>query len=425
MYVDGFVVNGGKKLKGKVRISGSKNAALPILAGTLIAKGEYVLENVPELKDIKTMFKLLENLGLEIEKIEDNTYKIINKGLQSGEAKYDLVKTMRASFLVMGPILANLNHAKVSLPGGCAIGARPVNYHLKGFEALGCDIKIEHGYVEAKTKALEGASIYLDFPSVGATENIVMAAVKAKGKTIIENAAQEPEIEDLCNFLNSMGAKISGIGTSRLEIEGVQELKPGHYRIIPDRIEAGTFIVASVLMDGNIEIEDVNMSHLESFKMKLEEMGVKFELKDGKTLKIDAKLNKLKPIKVKTMPYPGYPTDLQAQLMVLLCAINGVSEISETIFENRFMHVSEMNRMGARVEIEGNTASIHGRVEFSAAEVMASDLRAGASLVLAALLAKGETVINRIYHIDRGYERMERKLEKLGADIKRKKMEVV
>ncbi len=424
MYVDGFVVNGGKRLKGKARISGSKNAALPILAGTLIAKGEYILENVPELKDIRTMFKLLENLGLEIEKLDENTYKVLNKGLKSSEAKYDLVKTMRASFLVMGPILANLKNAKVSLPGGCAIGARPVNYHLKGFEALGCKIKIEHGYVEAEADELIGTGIYLDFPSVGATENIVMAAVKAKGKTVIENAAQEPEIEDLCNFLNSMGAKIEGIGTSRLEIEGVEELIPGRYRIIPDRIEAGTFIVASVLMDGDIEIEDVKMEHLESFKLKLEEMGVKFEENNG-NLKIKAKLSELKPIKVKTMPYPGYPTDLQAQLMVLLSAINGVSEIKETIFENRFMHVSELNRMGANIEVDGNTAVINGKAEFSGAEVMASDLRAGASMVLAALLAQGETIINRIYHIDRGYEKLEDKLKKLGADIKREKLEVV
>lgn len=424
MVVDGFVVKGRKKLQGKVKISGAKNAALPILAATLIAEGEYILNNIPELKDIKTMFKLLENLGLVIEKIQDNKYKIINKGDLKTEAKYDLVKTMRASFLVMGPLLANVKESKVSLPGGCAIGARPVNYHLKGFEALGCDIKIEHGYVEAKTEKLIGASIYLDFPSVGATENIVMAAALAEGKTIIENAAQEPEIEDLCNFLNSMGAKIKGIGTSRIEIEGVEKLSPGEYTIIPDRIEAGTFIIAAIITESEIEIENLNLLHLESFKLKLEEMGVKFEKKDS-SIKVKSKLNELKPIKVKTMPYPGYPTDLQAQMMVLLAIVEGTSEIKETIFENRFMHISELNRMGTNIEVDGNTAIIKGVKELSGAEVMASDLRAGASLVLAALIAEGETIINRIYHIDRGYEKMEEKLINIGADIKRVKLGVM
>lgn len=424
MVVDGFVVKGRKKLQGKVKISGAKNAALPILAATLIAEGEYILNNIPELKDIKTMFKLLENLGLVIEKIQDNKYKIINKGDLKTEAKYDLVKTMRASFLVMGPLLANVKESKVSLPGGCAIGARPVNYHLKGFEALGCDIKIEHGYVEAKTEKLIGASIYLDFPSVGATENIVMAAALAEGKTIIENAAQEPEIEDLCNFLNSMGAKIKGIGTSRIEIEGVEKLSPGEYTIIPDRIEAGTFIIAAIITESEIEIENLNLLHLESFKLKLEEMGVKFEKKDS-SIKVKSKLDELKPIKVKTMPYPGYPTDLQAQMMVLLAIVEGTSEIKETIFENRFMHISELNRMGTNIEVDGNTAIIKGVKELSGAEVMASDLRAGASLVLAALIAEGETIINRIYHIDRGYEKMEEKLINIGADIKRVKLGVM
>lgn len=424
MVVDGFVINGGNKLSGDVKISGAKNAALPILAATLIAKGEYILNNVPELKDIRTMIQLLEKLGLEITKLKNNTYKIINNGNLNTEAKYDLVKTMRASFLVMGPLLAHFQESRVSLPGGCAIGARPVNYHLKGFEALGCKINIEHGYVEAKADKLIGNSIYLDFPSVGATENIIMAATLAEGKTIIENAAQEPEIEDLCGFLNSMGAKITGIGTARLEIEGVSKLIPGEYTIIPDRIEAGTFIVASIITDSEINITDINLKHLESFNLKLEEMGVVFE-KTENSIKVKSKLKDLKPTKVKTMPYPGYPTDLQAQITILLSIIEGTSEIKETIFENRFMHISELNRMGTDITIDGNTALIKGVKSLSGAEVMASDLRAGACLVLAALIAKGETTINRIYHIDRGYEKMEEKLVNIGADIKRVKLGVM
>lgn len=422
--VDAFKISGGKKLSGSVRISGSKNATLPIMAATLVEKGTYILDNVPELKDISTMANLLRELGLEVEKLEKNKYKIINNGIKKIEAPYDLVKTMRASFLVMGPMLAHINKARVSLPGGCAIGARPVNYHLKGFEQLGCKIKIEHGYVEAATNELIGGRIYLDFPSVGATENIIMAAVKAKGITVIENSAREPEIEDLCNFLNKMGAKITGIGSSKIEIEGVKKLTPCEYKIIPDRIEAGTFIIASIITGCNIEIKDLNLSHIDSFRLKLEEMGVKFE-GDNKSLRVCGKIEELKPVRVSTMPYPGYPTDLQAQMLILLSLVKGSSEIKETIFENRFMHIPELNRMGTDISVEGNMALIEGGINFTGAEVMASDLRAGASLVLAALIAKGESVVNRIYHIDRGYENIESKLSNLGAEIKRIKVGVV
>ncbi len=418
---DGFKITGGKKLEGVVKISGSKNAALPIFAATLIEDGEYILGNVPELKDIRTMKKLLEELGLTVEKIEDNRYKIINKGIKSVEAPYELVKTMRASFLVMGPLLGNKKRARVSLPGGCAIGARPVDYHLKGFQALGAEIHLERGYVEAKAEELKGNSVYLDFPSVGATENIIMAAVKAKGKTVIENAAREPEIEDLCNFLNKMGAKIKGIGTGRVEIEGVEKLTPCEYDIIPDRIEAGTFIIASIITGFGLKITNLNMSHLESFRIKLEEMGVKFK-GDNTTVEVEGDMKKLKPCKMSTMPYPGYPTDLQAQMMILMTLVNGTSEIKETIFENRFMHIPELNRMGADISIDGNIAIIKGIEKYTGAEVMASDLRAGAGLVLAALVADGETLINRVYHIDRGYEKMEEKLISVGANIQRVKV---
>lgn len=422
--MDAYRIKGGAKLEGEIAIGGAKNAALPILAGTLIAEGEYILNNVPELKDVRTLIRVLEKLGLKVEKLKENSYKIINEGIKSIEATYDLVKTMRASFLVMGPMLAHVNKAKVSLPGGCAIGARPVDLHLKGFEALGCEIKINHGYVEAATEKLVGNTIVLDFPSVGATENIIMAAVRAEGETILDNAAKEPEIEDLCNFLVSMGAKIEGIGTSRLVITGVEKLTPGEYNIIPDRIEAGTYLVLAVLSEGAVKVRGANLHHIESFKAKLEEMGVKFFV-EGDLVRVEAKVEDLKPVRAKTLPHPGFPTDLQAQLMTLMCVVKGTSEIKETIFENRFMHVPELNRMGANIKIDGNVALIDGKDKFESAEVMASDLRAGASMVIAGLFAEGETVVTRIYHIDRGYENLENKLSKLGANIERIKVEGV
>ena len=421
--VEAFKVTGGKEISGVLEVEGPKNAALPIMIATLIEKGTYILKNVPNLMDIRTLVKLLESLGLKIEKLDDHTYKIVNEGLTNLVAGYELVKKMRASFLIMGAMLAHEKRAKVSLPGGCAIGARPVDLHLKGFESLGVKLNIDHGYVDAVADELKGGIIVLDFPSVGATENIVMAAVKAKGTTILENAAREPEIEDLCNFLNDMGAKISGVGTSKLVIEGVEKLYPCEHTIIPDRIVAGTFIIASVMFDGKIEVRGVVKEHIGSFLMKLDEMGVKFQI-DGNNLKVLSKLSDLKPVKVTTMPHPGFPTDLQSPIMTLMCLINGTSEVKETVFENRFMHVPELNRMGAKIDINSNSATINGVENFSSAEVMASDLRAGACLILAALKAEGVSIVNRIYHVDRGYENLELKLKELGADIERIKTEI-
>ena len=422
--MDAYRIVGGKKLEGIIEIGGAKNAALPILCATLIEKGTYILRNVPALKDIKTLSKVLEKLGLEVENLDKNTLKVVNKGLASIEATYDLVKTMRASFTVMGPIIAHEKRAKVSLPGGCAIGARPVDLHLKGFEALGCVIQIHHGYVEANATELKGAKIVLDFPSVGATENIVMAAVKAKGQTILENAAIEPEVEDLCNFLVSMGAKIEGIGTSKIIIDGVETLTSGEYNIIPDRIEAGTYLVLSILSEGKVKVKGAIREHMDSYLAKLEEMGAVIK-EEGDLMWIETSVKELKPVRVKTMPHPGFPTDLQAQIMTLMSIVKGTSEIKETIFENRFMHVPELNRMGANIKTDGNSAWIEGVKQFDSAEVMASDLRAGASLVIAALFAEGETIVTRIYHIDRGYEILEDKLIKLGAHIERIKVEGV
>lgn len=422
--MDAYRIVGGRELEGEISIGGAKNAALPILCATLVEKGTYLLKNVPALKDIKTLSKVLQELGLEVENLDKNTLKIVNNGLKSIEATYDLVKTMRASFTVMGPILAHEKRAKVSLPGGCAIGARPVDLHLKGFEALGCEIQIHHGYVEAEAKELKGARIVLDFPSVGATENIIMAAVKAKGQTILENAAKEPEIDDLCNFLIAMGAKIEGVGTSKIVIDGVEKLFPCEYTIIPDRIEAGTYLVLSLLSNGKVKVKGAVRAHMDSYLAKLEEMGAEIK-EEGDLMWIETPVSELKPVRVKTMPHPGFPTDLQAQIMTLMSIVKGTSEIKETIFENRFMHVPELNRMGAKIKTDGNSAWIEGVDKFESAEVMASDLRAGASLVIAGLYAEGETIVTRIYHIDRGYEALEDKLTKLGAHIERIRVEGV
>ncbi len=422
MMVEAFKINGGKELSGVLEVSGAKNAALPILIGTLIEKGTYIIKNVPDLRDIRTLIKLIESLGVDSERLDKNSYKFVNDGLTNLTASYDLVKKMRASFLVMGPMLAHEKKAIVSLPGGCAIGARPVDLHLKGFEALGVKINIEHGYVEAEVDELVGSNVIFDFPSVGATENVIMAAVKAKGTTVLENAAREPEVDDLCNFLIAMGAKIEGVGTGRLVIEGVEKLVPCEYTIMPDRIEAGTYIIASLMFDSKIQVKGVVRSHIESFIMKLEEMGATFEIEED-VLKVTSKFEDLKPAKATTMPHPGFATDLQSQMMTLMSLIEGNSEIKETIFENRFMHVPELNRMGADIHVDGHVSLIHGGKKFSSAEVMASDLRAGASLVLAALKAEGESIVNRIYHVDRGYEKLEEKLKKIGADIERIKSE--
>lgn len=421
--VDGFRIKGKTPLNGIIKVSGAKNAALPIIIATLVAKGEYILKNVPNLRDIRVTMRLLEDLGMQTEKLDDNSYKIINNGFKRNEASYEIVKQMRASFLVMGPMIANLDEAVVSLPGGCAIGSRPVDLHLKGFEMLGAEITRVHGYIHAKSDNLKGAEIPLGFPSVGATQNIMMAAVKTPGKTIISNAAREPEIVDLGNFLNKMGAKITGLGTPNIEIEGVEELHAVEYSIMPDRIEAGTYVIASLVTEGDLKIQDARLEDLGVFKSELETMGVKFE-QNGDILTVIGKAKDLKPSKVKTLPHPGFPTDMQPQMMLLQTLVNGGSSMEETVFENRFMHVPEFNRMGADISIKHGIAFINGGLPLTGAEVMSSDLRAGAALVLAALAADGETIVNRVYHIDRGYDKLELKLNTVGAQIERIKLDV-
>ena len=421
--VDGFRIKGKTPLNGVIKVSGAKNAALPIIIATLVAKGEYILRNVPNLRDIRVTMRLLEDLGMETEKLDENTYKIINNGFKRTEASYEIVKQMRASFLVMGPMIANLDEAVVSLPGGCAIGSRPVDLHLKGFELLGADITRVHGYVHAKADKLRGAEIPLGFPSVGATQNIMMAAVKTPGKTVISNAAREPEIVDLGNFLNKMGAKITGLGTPNIEIEGVEELHSVEYSIMPDRIEAGTYVIASLVTEGDLKIQNARLEDLGVFKSELEALGVKFK-QDGELLSVIGKARDLKPSKIKTLPHPGFPTDMQPQMMLLQVLVNGGSSMEETVFENRFMHVPEFNRMGADITIRHGVAFINGGLPLTGAEVMSSDLRAGAALVLAGLAADGVTVVNRVYHIDRGYDKLELKLNTVGAQIERIKLDI-
>lgn len=421
--VDGFVITGGKPLNGVIEVSGAKNAALPIIIATLIEKGKYTIKNVPNLSDIRVLFKLLESLGLKVTKIGDHEYEILNNGITNNKAEYEIVKKMRASFLVMGPMVANLDEAIISLPGGCSIGSRPVDLHLFGFEKLGAKIIQEHGYVYVDSSNLKGDDIVLSFPSVGATQNILIAATKIKGTTRIINAAKEPEIVDLGKFLIKMGAKIKGLGTDEIEIEGVEKLHAVEYSIMPDRIETATYVIASLVTEGQIYIKNGNLEDLGIFKSQLESMGVKF-VKDGNILKVIGKVKDLKSANIITMPHPGFPTDAQAQTMLLLALIKGKSEIEETVFENRFMHVAEFNRMGANIKIHHNTAIIEGVDHLGGADVMASDLRAGAALVIAGLVARGQTRLNRIYHVDRGYEKLEEKLIKLGADIKREKFEI-
>ncbi|NNG66523.1 UDP-N-acetylglucosamine 1-carboxyvinyltransferase [Caldanaerobacter subterraneus] len=411
-----FVVEKSPPLKGTVKISGAKNSVLPIIAASLLSSDEVILEDIPSLEDVNVMIELIKNFGALCEL--DNGKLKIRVDIKDVEAPYELVKKMRASFLVMGPILAKLGHAKISMPGGCAIGARPIDLHLKGFQSLGADITIGHGYVEARAKKLTGKKIYLDFPSVGATENIMMAAVFADGVTVIENAAEEPEIVDLANFLNKMGANIKGAGTDTIRIEGVKELKGAEHTVIPDRIEAGTFMVAAAMTGGNVLIENVIVDHVRSVIAKLTECGVKITEEKG-GLRVKGVKN-YKAVDIKTLPYPGFPTDMQAQMMAMMTVAKGTSVIIETVFENRFMHVSELKRMGANIKIEGRSAMITSVDHLTGAEVKATDLRAGAALVLAGLIAEGRTEINDIYHVDRGYVKMEEKLRALGAKIYRK-----
>lgn len=417
--MDKLIIRGGKRLKGEVDISGAKNAALPIIAASLLASGYCTISNVPNLKDIMTMGRLLANLGAGFH-YEDKKVVVNTEKIKIFEAPYDLVRTMRASILVLGPLIARFGRAKVSLPGGCAIGARPINLHLMGLEKMGADIKLESGYVVAKGKRLKGTSIYLDIPTVTGTENLMMAASLAKGRTLLENAAREPEVVDLANALISMGARIKGAGESVIEIEGVDELRPIQYSVIPDRIETGTFMtISGITTGGDIVIKGCRLDHLDASVMKLKEVGLVFEcVTDGIHV---LGPSRPKAVDVKTMPYPGFPTDMQAQFMALMSIADGTSIIKEMIFENRFMHVAELRRMGADITVEGGTATVKGISKLKAAPLMATDLRASASLIVAALAAKGETTVHRLYHLDRGYENMEDKLLRLGADVRRVK----
>ncbi|MDD5343691.1 MAG: UDP-N-acetylglucosamine 1-carboxyvinyltransferase [Smithella sp.] len=413
--MDKIVINGGKPLHGNVQISGAKNAALPVLASALLTGGTNTFHNIPDLMDIKTIKKLLCSMGAQIEgeeTVKINVDKIINH-----TASYDLVKTMRASILVLGPLVARAGVARVSLPGGCAIGARPVNLHLKALEDMGAHVELKSGYIEAKAKKLKGAEIYFDLTTVTGTENIMMAATLAQGTTTLNNAAREPEVVNLADVLKSMGAKISGAGTDVITIKGVTSLKPTESAIIPDRIEAGTFMIAAGMTRGEINVMGCNPHHLEALINKLKDTGMKISaIKNG--LKVSAG-EKINSVDVKTVPYPGFPTDLQAQMMAYMSIGSGLSVISETVFENRFMHVSELVRMGADIVIQGGNAIVRGVPRLHGAQTMATDLRASASLVLAALVAEGTTEISRVYHIDRGYQTIEKKFSALGADIKR------
>ena len=414
--MDKFIIEGGKKLEGRVRISGSKNAALPVLVSSLLADGWSTYHNIPDLADIRTIKKLLANHGAQMEG-QGETLRINGGNIVSCEAPYDLVRTMRASVLVLGPLVARMGQARVSLPGGCAIGARPVNLHLKALEAMGAEIELKEGYVEAKAKRLKGATIYFDISTVGGTENILMAAALAKGTTRLENAAKEPEVVNLAETLIAMGAKIKGAGSDVITIEGVDSLRPCEVSVIPDRIEAGTFMIAAAITGGDVILEGCNPEHLEALVMKLKEAGIAINPVEG-GLRVQG-APEIKSVDVKTLPYPGFPTDLQAQIMALMSVSRGASVITETIFENRFMHVAELQRLGASIAVDGHNAVVKGVKRLKGAPVMATDLRASASLVVAGLVAEGKTTLARVYHIDRGYQAIEKKLTALGASIKR------
>jgi UDP-N-acetylglucosamine 1-carboxyvinyltransferase len=418
--MDKIVIRGGERLIGEVEVSGSKNATLPIFAASLLAEGGNLFHNVPNLKDVQTIVKVLKNLGVKVWE-EGEICRIDASEVSNHEAPYDLVKTMRASILVLGPLVARMRRATVSLPGGCAIGARPINLHLMGLEAMGAKIELRRGYIEAKADRLKGAEISFDIPTVTGTENLMMAATLAKGKTTLQNAAMEPEVVDLANVLTKMGAKINGAGTPLIEIEGVESLQAAEHSIIPDRIEAGTLMVAAGLTRGNIKIFRCPLQQMETIVSKLRESGMEID-SDGEGARVVGN-RRIRSVDVKTQPYPGFPTDMQAQFMVLMSLARGLSVISETIFENRFIHVSELRRMGANIQIQGNTAIVHGVGSLNGTQVMATDLRASASLVLAGLAAEGVTEVSRVYHLDRGYEGLDEKLANLGADIKRVKGE--
>ncbi len=413
-----LVIHGGRRLEGRVKISGAKNAVLPIIAATLLGQEQVsCLDEVPALEDVHTITEVLRELGVKADFQKENHRLLVDSTeIASCEAPYDLVRKMRASFLIMGPLLARCGKAKISLPGGCAIGTRPIDLHLKGFEALGAEIRIGHGFIEAAApKGLQGARIYLDFPSVGATENILMAASMAEGQTILENPAQEPEIVDLANYLNVMGAKIRGAGTNVIKITGVPKLVGRDYTIIPDRIEAGTYMVAAAMTQGDVYIENAITEHLKPVIAKLKEAGVTI-LEDVDGVRVTCEKFP-KAVDIKTMPYPGFPTDMQAQFMAMLAISVGTGMVTETVFENRFMHVDELKRMGAKIKIDGRTSIVEGVEHLTGCQVKATDLRAGAAMVLAGLVADGETQIGYIHHIDRGYDNLVEKLVGLGADI--------
>ena len=413
--MDKMVIYGGEKLRGEVQISGAKNAALPIIVSSLLTDGWNTFHNIPNLADIRTIKKLLRGLGAEIE--GESTVRIRTGEIASCEASYDLVRTMRASILVLGPLVARMGRARVSFPGGCAIGDRPVNLHIKALADLGAEVELRDGYVEAKASRLKGASIYFDIPTVTGTENIMMAACLAKGTTLLKNAAKEPEVVNLAEVLNGMGAKISGAGTDVIIIEGVDSLHPVEATVIPDRIEAGTFMIAAGITGGNVKVSGCDPPHLDALINKLRDTGMEITITDGV---IRARGNKvIKNVDIKTLPYPGFPTDLQAQMMAFMSVGMGSSVITETVFEKRFMHASELKRMGADIQIKGNSALIRGVPKLKGAQVMATDLRASASLILAGLVAEGKTELSRVYHIDRGYEGIEKKLSALGANIRR------
>jgi len=417
--MDKIVIEGGNRLQGAVQVSGAKNAALPIVAASLLTGGWHQLHNIPRLRDIETIKKIMFKLGVAFRQNGDSL-EVNSDNLSSCEAPYELVKTMRASIVLLGPLLARLGKARISLPGGCAIGERPVNFHLQALADMGADISLEHGYVKARADELKGAHVFFDIPTVTGTENIMMAAVTARGRTVLKNAAKEPEVQDLANMLRKMGAHIEGDGTDTIVIRGVDELKPVEHTIIPDRIEAGTFMIAAAITRGQIRVQGCRPEHLRALMEKLVSAGAEIqEAEDGVLVKGP---QVIESVDIRTMPYPGFPTDLQAQFMTLMCIANGWSMIRETIFENRFIHVSELRRMGADIEINGSQALVRGKDRLLSAPVMATDLRASASLVLAGLAAQaGRTEVHRIYHLDRGYEALEEKFKNLGATIWREK----
>jgi UDP-N-acetylglucosamine 1-carboxyvinyltransferase len=419
LIVDKLLIGGGVKLDGDIRISGAKNAALPILAAALLADEPVTVGNLPHLHDVTTMIELMGRMGVELTIDEKMSVEINASTIKELTAPYELVKTMRASILVLGPLLAHFGRAEVSLPGGCAIGSRPVDLHLRGLEAMGADIQVEDGYIRASSNGrLKGANIFLDTVTVTGTENLMMAAALAEGKTILNNAAREPEVVDLGECLNAMGADVKGHGTATIEINGVASLKGCHYDVLPDRIETGTYLCAAAATCGRVKLKDTRADLLEAVLVKLKEAGA--HITTGKDwIELDMKGKRPKAVSVKTAPYPGFPTDMQAQFASMNCVAEGTGSITETVFENRFMHIHELMRMGADVKLEGNTAIITGVEQLHAAPIMATDLRASASLVIAGLVAKGDTLVDRIYHVDRGYECIEEKLQLLGAKIKR------